>query len=196
MIENIFLIDKLSGVSRKKNKQFDFKAVHKADFSKFIGDGWILSRTLKNSIQVKKEKPHGRVLEDRVWGLFYKMRFLFLNGEGGAKLEVASGGGNVVKSQLDIVAADNEVALVVECKSSKDPKKRPEFQEELAKFILTKECFTRSIKHHLSNNNLKVIYLMFLNNVILTDSDKERAKKEKVILFDENDLTYYETPMI
>jgi len=192
MIENIFPVEKLSGISRKKSKQFDFKAVHKADVEKYLEEGWILSRELKSSTQVKKEKPLGRALEDRVWGLFYKMNFLFLSGEGGAKLEITSNETNLVKSQLDIVAVDNEVALVVECKSSKDPKKRPEFQEELAKFSITKECFTRTIKHHLSNNNLKIIYLMFLNNIILTDNDKERARREKTILFDENDLSYYE----
>lgn len=192
MIEDIFPIEKLSGISRKKSKQFDFKAVHKADVEKYFGEGWILSRELKSSTQVKKEKPHGRALEDRVWGLFYRMNFAYLSGEGGAKLEISSNGINSIKSQLDIVAVDNEVALVVECKSTKEPKKKPEFQEELAKFSITKECFTRTIKHHLSNNNLKIIYLMFLSNIILTDNDKERAKKEKILLFDEKDLSYYE----
>ncbi|MGA1978411.1 MAG: DGQHR domain-containing protein [Bacteroidales bacterium] len=192
MVENILSREKLSGISRKKNKQYDIKTIHKADLNKFLEEGWIYFRELKSSIQVKKDKPHGRALEDRVWGLFYRMAFGYLSGEGGAKLTINSSSQNPVKSQLDIVAVDTEVALVIECKSSKEFKKRPEFQEELAKFSISKECFTRSIKQDFSNNNLKIIYLMFLSNINLTESDKERAKNEKVILFDEKDLTYYE----
>ena len=192
MVENILLSEKLSGLFRKRNKPFDLKAIHKADREKYEEEGWAFLKNLKTSVHVKREKNHGRLLEDRVWCLFYRMGFEYLSGDGGIKLTINSGSDTPVTSQLDIVAIDKEVALVVECKSSKDYRKRPEFQEELAKFSLTKECFTRTIRHQLSNNNLKIVYLMFLRNTLLTDNDKERAKKANIIIFDDRDLTYYE----
>ena len=38
----------------------------------------------------------------------------------------------------------------------------------------------------------QVLFVMVLNKIILTDNDKERAKKSNIILFDEKDLSYYE----
>jgi DNA sulfur modification protein DndB len=193
MLDNINLSESLGSLGKKKSKNFVIKSVHSADLEKYKSEGWEFSKKLKSSIQIKKAKAHSLMLEDRVWSLFYKMEFKYLNEEGGGKLKINPRDPDSPKSQIDIVAIDDEVALGVECKSSADFKKRPQFQEELGKFSQIKEGFTRSIRSQFSENGKKqVVLVMFLSKIILNNNDRERAKKASVILFDETDLNYYE----
>ncbi|MGN6297572.1 MAG: DGQHR domain-containing protein [Ginsengibacter sp.] len=193
MLQNVEKLENVVGLSRKKNRDYDIKTIHPADLSKYESENWVFFRNLKNSIQVKKTKSHGVLLEDRVWTLFYKMNFQMLSNQGGAKLIINSKDPNSPKSQIDIVAIDREVAIAIECKSSNEFRKRPQFQEELGKFCQIKEAFTKAVKA-IDNSTIKrqCIFLMIHNKVILSDSDRERAKKANVILFDQNDLNYYE----
>ncbi|WP_276503279.1 DGQHR domain-containing protein [Terrimonas pollutisoli] len=194
MIENIEKYESLTGLARLRFKHFITKAIHKADLDKFKSEGWEYVKNLKTSIQVRKEKPHNELLEDRVWSLFYKMKFPYLSTDKGAKLVLNPKDSNGIKSQIDLLAIDKEIALAVECKSSTEYKRRPQFQEELGKFVQIKEPLTKAIKSKYSEEGTKkqVVLVMFFNKIILSDNDKERAKKSNVILFDEKDLAYYE----
>jgi DNA sulfur modification protein DndB len=193
-IENIELHEKLAGQARSRFKKYVSKAVHKADLEKYEAEGWEFVKNLKASAQVRKEKSHNVLLEDRVWSLFYKMRFPFLSTNNGSKLVFNPNDTNSIKSQIDILAIDKEIALAVECKSSSEYKKRPQFQEDLGKFVQIREALTKAVRSNYSDDGIKkqVILIMFFNKIILSDNDKERAKKSNVILFDEKDLAYYE----
>lgn len=194
MIENIEQYESLAGLARRRFKKYITKAIHKADLDTYISEGWEYVKNLKTSVQVRKEKSHGILLEDRVWSLFYKMKFPYLSTDNGSKLILNPKDSNSIKSQIDILAIDKEIVLAVECKSSAEYKKRPQFQEELGKFVQIKEPLTKAIKSNYTEEGIKkqVILIMFFNKVILSDNDKERAKKSNVILFDEKDLAYYE----
>jgi len=63
------------------------------------------------------------------FGIILSYGIGYLSGEGGAKLAINSNTPNAVKTQLDIVAVDTEVALAIECKSSKEYKKRLNFKK-------------------------------------------------------------------
>lgn len=193
MLKNLEKRENLIGLSRKKNRDYEIKTIHSADKAKYESDGWIFIRNLKSSIQVKKPKSHGVLLEDRVWSLFYKMNFQMLSNQGGAQLVINPKDPNSPKSQIDVVAIDREVAIAIECKSSSEFKKRPQFQEELGKFCQIKEAFTKGVKG-VDNTGIKrqCIFIMIHNKVILSESDRERAKKSNIILFDQTDLNYYE----
>lgn len=192
MIENIFQRNQLVSLAKKKAKAIDIRTIHKADIEHYEKEGWAIHKELKSAFQVKRDKIHGTLLEDRVWSLFYKMKFNYLSGEGGIKLQINPNSQSIVKTQLDVLAIDDEIAVVIECKSSKEYKKRSDFQEELGKFSISRESIIKTIKSQFLNNSIRVVYIMFLSKAILTENDKERAKKEKVILFDEKDLVYYE----
>jgi DNA sulfur modification protein DndB len=83
------------------------------------------------------------------------MKFPELSGEGGAKIILNPKESSNLKSQIDIVAIDNEVALAVECKSSAEYRKRPQFQEELGKFCQLKESFSKTIRNNYSQNGIR-----------------------------------------
>ena len=194
MIENIKDIANLTGLSRLKGRVFEVKTIHPADLLQYTEDGWELYKKLNKTIQVKRNKQHSYLLEDRVWNLFYKVGFGHISAEGGAQLIINPKDPSSPKSQIDIVAIDREVAIAIECKSSSDYKKRLQFQEELGKFSQIKEPFIKSIRNHFSNDGVKKqpVFIMFLSKAILNDNDRERAKQANIILFDDVDLTYYE----
>ncbi len=96
-------------------------------------------------------------------------------------------------NQLDIVGIDNELIVVIECKSAETFSKRPKFQDELAKMSQMKERTSRAVHEQWPKNyKRQVVQLFFLQNINLSDSDRERARLLNVFLFDEQDLDYYE----
>lgn len=194
MLENIHQSSSMIGVARKRAREYDLKAIHPADREKYEKDGWQFFKSLKSSVQIKRPKLHGNYLEDRVWTLLYKMNFAKISGEGGAKLPINLKDATSPKSQLDVVVIDKEVAISVECKSASDYKKRPQFQEELAKFSLTRENFVKAVRSMASpGEKVQCVLIMVLSKIILTEQDRERAKQANVLIFDEKDLAYYES---
>lgn len=183
MIENIKDISTLNGLSRIKGRIQEIKSIHQADLDSYIEKGWSFYKKLSKSIQVKRDKPHSLLLEDRVWNLFYKMGFSELSAEGGAQLTLNPKESNSPKSQIDIVAIDREVAIAIECKSSSEYKKRLQFQEELGKFSQIKDPFIKAVRNQFSNDGVKKqpVFIMFLSRSILNDNDKERAKQSNII---------------
>src|SRR5690348_18512526 len=86
MLENIFPIDELRSVARAKARSYAFKSVHPKLVEEEIRRGWEIQKKNKTSVRLRRAKPHGVQLEDRVWTLLYRMEFAFLSGAGGAKL--------------------------------------------------------------------------------------------------------------
>jgi len=194
MLENIFDYDSLLGLARRKSKRFATKIIHPADLEKNNEEGWEYVRKIKANIQVRKDKHHSVLLEDRVWNLFYRMQFDTISGQGGASLLINPKENPTLKLPIDVVAIDREVAIAVECISSNSYKKRPQFQDELGKFLQIKESFIKAIRNQFVENGVKkqFIFAFFTDKIIFTDNDKDRAKNANILLFDEHDLSYYE----
>jgi len=192
MIENIFPVDDLRAHARATAKPYAQKSVHPRLISEEHEKGWDVVREGKVSVRLRREKPHGQALEDRVWTLLYRMGYDAMSGNGGAKLRLSSES-DAPTNQIDVAALDSDVALAIECKSSLNYSKRPQFQDELAKLSQMRERFTRSISTAFPGAHKRhCVLAFFLNNVQLTDPDKQRAKDANVLLFDEKDLEYYE----
>jgi len=120
------------------------------------------------------------------------MGFPYLSGEGGASI-VISQNDPPLTNQIDCVAIDGEVALGVECKSSREFAKRARLQEEIAKVAAVRPAFSKAANGIGSNENKRsTVMCMFLSNASLSETDIARAKESNVVLFDDTDLEYYE----
>jgi len=171
----------------------DIISVHPADVTAHELDGWLIKRIGKFRTRMQRPKKHSALLEDRVWTLTYKMGFGHLSGNGGAHILLNSDDPQSPKNQLDVVAIDDEIALVIECKSKENATKRPLFQNDLAKHILLRDNFAKSIAAQFPMTPRRnVVFAMFTSGIVLTDNDRYRASEQKVVLFDETDLAYYE----
>lgn len=193
MLNNVIPIDQLSGLARARARDYETKTVNPALVEQFIAEGWAVDKRNRKSVRLRKSKSHGNHLEDRVWSLFYRMRFPLLSGKGGAELVLEPKNPDSPTSQIDVTALDDEIAIAIECKSSENSTKRPQFQNDLAKHGLIRERFTASARAQFSAaHKRQVVLAMFLSNILLSDNDRVRAKDQNIVLFDDHDLDYYE----
>jgi hypothetical protein len=73
--------------------------------------------------------------------------------------------------------------------------RRPQFQEELAKLAGFRDRFIRAVNANdawKDGGKRTAVMVFFLENINLSENDRERAKEANVLLFDEKDLDYYE----
>lgn len=149
-------------------------------------DGWELVPTkLKKSVRFKKAKADCDAFEERLWALFAQMRFSYLNENSKFKLEYA----NRLTKQVDVFAADEEAALVVECKSCSNGKK-PSYQKDINEIGALKDGIRLAI-HALFPDKPKVAYI-FATDTLLSEPDKLRLDEYGIFHFTEADIAYWE----
>src|SRR5438132_2753470 len=193
MLHGVDPTDSLQGLARAKSRSYETKTVNSKLVGEYLSKGWTIDKKNKATTRLRRDKPHGQLLEDRVWSLLYKMRFGFLSAKTSAVLELP-GGSSAPTTKIDVVGIDDEIALAVECKSSHKLARRPTFQEELGKHRLIRENFAQSIRKQFpSAFRRQVVLAMFTTNILLNENDRSRAKQANVVLLDEHDLAYYET---
>ncbi len=194
MLNNVFPVDDLRSLARKKNNPSELKSLPKgADSSLLMSDGWQQHREGATTVRLIRKKTKSVLLEDRVWCLLYRMGFTHLSGEGGAQLVLDPKSEDGAYNQIDVVGLDPEVALGIECKSAEQPRKYGDFQKDLAKLVLMRQRFVSSVSTQFPAPHKRVpILAMFTWDFTLTDNDVQRAQNENVVLLNEKDLAYYE----
>ena len=93
-------------------------------------EGWEVVRRNKNTLRIRKPKPVGQQLEDEVWALLALTGFPEMSLGRNFTIPVSGEEAEVPPKQIDVMAVDDETALVVECKASEGPRKRS-LQKEL-----------------------------------------------------------------
>lgn len=193
MIDNVAPRESLRTLCRRKFKRTESRTVPNAEVDGLLAEGWQPIKKAKNSTRLERAKPHNKDLEDRVWTLFYRMGFSHLSEDGGAVVTIAGNNPQPLTNQVDCVALDHEVALGVECKSSREYAKRARLQEEIAKLSAIRSTFSKATSDiGAPEGKRTTILCMFLLNAVLSDTDHARAKEAGVILFNDADLEYYE----
>jgi len=195
VIDNVFSVEDLRALARRMSKSDEFKTVKPELVHENLADGWEVSRSSKRSCRMKRPKKRAVLLEDRVWTLLYRMGFGHLSGVGGARLTGSVCDEPLVTNQLDVVGLDDEVAIAVECKSSLKARRPSDFQKDLAKLAVLKQSFAQSIHEAvpLDRSVRRVPVMMFFTwGLLLSQTEKDRATTQQVVLFDERDLEYYE----
>jgi DGQHR domain-containing protein len=193
MLTNVVGIEELTGLARARARSYETRTVNPALVEQFVTEGWTVDKRNKRSVRLRRSKLHNALLEDRVWMLFYRMRFPLLSGVGGAKLAVELKNPESPTTQIDVAVLDNEVAVAIECKSCEALSKRPQFQHDLGKHALVRERFTAAARSQFASSHKRQIVLaIFTFNILLNDNDRTLAKDANVVLFDEHDLEYYE----
>jgi DNA sulfur modification protein DndB len=194
MLANLNSIENLSGLARAKARDYETKTVNSASVEKLVAEGWTVDKSNKKSVRLRRPKSHSRLLEDRVWTLLHRMQFPILSNEGGAQLVLDPKDPESPKSQIDVVGIDDEVAVAIECKSAENLGRRPQFQHELGKHALIRDRFAASVRSEFETpHKRQTVLAMFLWNISLSENDRLRAKEANVLIFDEHDLTYYES---
>ena len=104
--------DELNKIFRARRKNTVQKTISKLDLTSYENEGWEIFRENKSSYRIQKTKPHYELFEDRLWCLFYSMKFNRMSGHN-FSIHFKHSSNSKDKKQVDIFACDNEVALVV-----------------------------------------------------------------------------------
>src|SRR5437016_5674909 len=145
MLHGVDSTESLQGLAIAKSRSYETKTVNSKLVEEYPSKGWVVDKANKETTRLRRDKPRGQLLEDRVWSLLYKMRFGFLSASGGTVLRLP-GGDDAPATKIDVVGVDDEVALAIECKSSEELAKRPTFQEELGKHSLIRAKFANAVR--------------------------------------------------
>jgi DNA sulfur modification protein DndB len=177
---------------KRRKSEYTSKSVHTADVEQHILDGWEVSRTGKRQCRLKKPKAHHRALEDRAWCFLYRMGYAKI-GDKRFKIEFERQNGSKGSKQIDAFAADNETAIVIECKS-KEERGKKSLRLDIQETVSLQNYIRKSIFSHFSGvKKPKIIWVYFTSNIIWTDNDIERAKDANIYIITENEIQYFET---
>jgi len=177
---------KISSEIRLRLSDSVTKTVPTALLSQMEDDGWSLSDRLKRSVKVQKRKTHDVAFEDKVWAAFAKLNFTSLNASRHFRLPYGDGDGE--RKQIDVFAADDEVVLVVECKSSAAPTKNT-LKSEIEAMKGTRPGLIQAIKTRFPSHKIK--FILATSNIALTQESRERIAQAGVVYMDEDAIDYF-----
>jgi DNA sulfur modification protein DndB len=150
-------------------------------------EGWeFVPSKLKKSIRMRKSKAHFNAFEDRVWALLARLKFAYLNDNHGFELEYIPG----VTKQIDVLGADEEAVVIIECKSSAT-RCNVNYQKEINELIGIKDGL-RQATQRLVGGKPKVAFIFATNNASLCENDRKRLAEGSIIHLSETNIEYWE----
>ncbi|RZJ70429.1 MAG: hypothetical protein EOO47_23460, partial [Flavobacterium sp.] len=176
-------------ILKVRNRSFDQQTVNKKLYEDYKAEGWVINKDNKETFIIRKPKIHHKEFEDRVWSAFAKMGFDQMNGSS-LKLPFSSDE-KIPGRKLDVFAADKETALIIECKSAEELKKKS-MQTVINDLITVKTGASQFLPKLYHPEKRKIKFILATNNIILSDVDRDRLKAERIEHFNQDDVSYYE----
>src|SRR3989442_992897 len=114
MLANVKPVETWRKLATEKRRQYLTKRVKSALLEEAKDHGWEIDKSYKNGdTQMKKPKPYGIAIRDRVWSVLYKMKFLHMSGEEPAQLHPDGKTSLQQIVEIDAVSIDNEVGVAI-----------------------------------------------------------------------------------
>lgn len=142
-------------------------------------------------VKLKKHKSQDENFENRVWLLFDQLGFEELNQGRNFTVKFKRGKQIEGEKQIDMFAKDDETVIVVECKTSKELKKRS-LQKDIEELANLKKMIANSIRQHYGKGfKPKIIWAFATANIIWSEADRNRAEGENIHVITEKELRYF-----
>ena len=154
-----------------------------------LKEGWIVNSILKTKTKLSKEKTHSKKFEDDIWCQFYELGFRTLNIDENLELPFSKNPND--KKQIDVIAVNNETAIIIECKSSAKLKKAPSYKDEFDLLGLRLDGFSKVLKQ-VFNSSIKVKFIFATRNLRIDPEsiDMERFFKTRSYLHNDSSFQY------
>tara|TARA_B110000027_G_scaffold99998_1_gene105749 strand:- start:52 stop:2439 length:2388 start_codon:yes stop_codon:yes gene_type:complete len=150
-----------------------------------IKKGWEIVKENVNSSRIRKNKPYHELFEDNIWCLFYQLGFEILNKDNLLKLKYGIKDYNT--QQIDVLAVNDEVAFVVECKSSQSSQ-NINYKKELESVSLKRDGYRKCINDLYGERKIK--FVLATRNQSVSKVDKERLEDEGGFHLDDHTYSY------
>lgn len=178
---------------KKRNVKYVYKKVVKQDLQPYFDDGWEkIGRGGKKFFRLRIPKDVASGFEDEVWCIFNKMGFDEMNKD--RNFSIPREGSNVSK-QIDVFARDEQCICIIECKAAEKPHTKRSLDKDIDQLAGIRHELELSIFSHYKNlgnqSKFKVVWILALKNIDISENDKERAKSANIRVMDESMIEYY-----
>lgn len=196
--------DSLKSAASERSKKIESKSVSSEEKileTRWLSKGWVKQKKLKSGdVKITKEKEAWVQFENQVWTLFYKMGFEELNGRSSTFEILRYDTGR--SKQIDVFARNENTICIVECKYSETPHTLSTYKKEIHEAIDGIASMQKSdrldvsiFKHYNKDgkrNTYKLVWMLALKNIDLSEKDKESAKNNNIYILDDATISYYE----
>jgi DNA sulfur modification protein DndB len=184
--DHLLPVNKIAAETRRRLAQHVFETISKGKVEDYEQSGWVVEKELKTRTRMRKEKSDDRAFEDRVWAAFARLQFTNLNRDRLLKLQY--GDAQNQAQQIDVFAADDEVALVIECKST-ETIRSGQFKKEIEAISGQRAGIIKRI--HSEYPDYKVKFILATNNYTLSAATQERLASEDIFHISEDTVDYF-----
>lgn len=180
--------DLLSAKNKRKNLYIEDKQ-RKIALAELEEEGWEFVKDYADPkyVKVRKLKPFDEQFEDKIWLLLYQMGFNELNKDRNFRLEYDYHNPDHTQ-QIDVFAVDEEVALIVECKSA-ETQKDGVFKKEIEALHGQMDGLRKKVISKYPGRKVKFIWAV--HNYIMSQKDIERLRDWGIIFFSDSTIQYY-----
>lgn len=172
---------------RRRSNEVTRKIPHE-DLATFEMKGYKLHKSYANHSAVKRQKTISESLEDRVWLMFFRMGFSYLN-PAAFSVPTGSDGGDRRK-QVDVVARDGNEVVFVECKAS-ESETASSMRKEIAELGTLRQPLERWAKKSICPE-VRATFILALNNINPSSNDRSDAKGFNILIWENEELEYYD----
>lgn len=148
--------------------------------------GWVLHSTWKTHVKMRRAKAHDIAFEDRVWAAMAKLSFRQLNRDRLFKLPYGPNPGEL--QQVDVFAADDEVVLAIECKSTLAPRMET-FKKEIEVIRGQRAGMVQCLRNLYPDH--KIRFIVATNNFGTSLATEERFADSDIVHMDEEAVSYF-----
>jgi DNA sulfur modification protein DndB len=147
--------------------------------------GWTVDKRLQRSARMRKLKAHDIAFRDRVWAAFARLNFATMNrGDNFDLLSIP----NQETQDISVLAADDEVALIVACHSS-NALRTTNLKREIQALLDVREDMIKVLRRLLPNRKTK--FILATNNLAVTQSGRDTMANNDIVHLDEEAIEYY-----
>ena len=187
LLDSLAYDHRLLGRLRKARiKDYEEETIEKFELEAYEKDGYEFKPSrLKKQIKVIKYKPHDIAFENKCWCLMYDLGFKILNKNNKFILPYGTNEGE--SQQIDVIAVNDDVVILIECKSSKElvRKDHRPYIDTLGKKI---DGFRKAIKELFGDRRVK--FMFATNNQELGKTNIDILDNSNAFRLDNNAQDY------
>lgn len=172
--------------TRRRLATDEFVTVSPKVQSEYEDDGWVLDRRLKLKVKMRRRKRHDVAFEDRVWAAMAKLNFPELNKD--RHLRLPYGSTPAEAQQVDVLAADDEVVLLIACKSTGSATGST-FKKDIEAIQARRAGMLSTLKERYPNHKVKFIFAT--NNFGVSADTEQRFLDTDIVHMDEEAIEYF-----
>lgn len=187
--ESIVSGEALIKVRKLRSKTFIESKERRVALPELNDEGWEEYKSYKNNkfVGVRKNKRFDEVFEDRVWCLFEKLGFIYMNKDRSFIMSYDFNDPNNTQ-QIDVFAADEETVIIVECKAAETIKDGV-FKKPLEAFRGQMDGLRREAQKKFPKAKVKFIWAT--HNYIMSPTDQEKMRQWDIVHFSDAVINYY-----